>query len=234
MKKGELIALGAGVLVIVVLFAGIKVFGNLNSPEEEKPPPAAERKPNPANYTYKKKPMRASVAYETVRSWGNHLLLGKAIAISPNLANEKDLKFILCVQLKAEAERYDIAVVQVFTSAKAAALRDKIGEMTPSEDAFFDKHLVGMLGKGQDGNWSAEAYPEGIGDGPFKWWTNGQKTGEGTHKDGEQDGLLTTWHENGQKKEESTYKDCERVSGKYWNSDGKEIDYSEYLDLLTK
>ena len=62
MKKGELIALGAGVLVIVVLFAGIKVFGNLNSPEEEKPPPAAERKPNPANYTYKKKPYRAPVA----------------------------------------------------------------------------------------------------------------------------------------------------------------------------
>ncbi len=62
MKKGELIALGAGVLVIVVLFAGIKVFGNLNSPEEEKPPPVAERKPNPANYTYKKKPYRAPVA----------------------------------------------------------------------------------------------------------------------------------------------------------------------------
>ena len=61
MKKGELIALGAGVLVIVVLFVGIKVFGNLNSPEEEKPPPVAERKPNPANYTYKKKPYRAPV-----------------------------------------------------------------------------------------------------------------------------------------------------------------------------
>ena len=62
MKKGELIAIGAGVLAIVVFFVGIKVFGNLNSPEEEKPPPAAERKPNPANYTYKKKPYRAPVA----------------------------------------------------------------------------------------------------------------------------------------------------------------------------
>ena len=140
MKKGELIAIGAGVLAIVVFFVGIKVFGNLNSPEEEKPPPAAERKPNPANYTYKKKPMRASVAYETVKDWSTSHRLGRTIAISPHLANEEDLKFIVCVQLKAEAEKKDSALVQVFTSAKAAALRDKVGKMTPSEDAFWSSY----------------------------------------------------------------------------------------------
>jgi len=58
MKKGELIALGAGVLIIAVFFVGIKLSGNLSSPEEEKPASAVKRKPNPANYTYKKPPWK--------------------------------------------------------------------------------------------------------------------------------------------------------------------------------
>ena len=51
---------------------------------------------------------------------------------------------------------------------------------------------------------------------------------EQTYKDGKQDGLATEWHENGQKREEETYKDGERVSVKYWNSKGEEVEtYSE-------
>ena len=44
MKKGELIALGAGVLIIAVFFVGIKLSGNLSSPEEEKPASAVKRR----------------------------------------------------------------------------------------------------------------------------------------------------------------------------------------------
>ena len=41
----------------------------------------------------------------------------------------------------------------------------------------------------------------------IKFYRNGQKSAEGTYKDGKADGLYTNWYENGQKKEEVTYKD---------------------------
>ncbi len=56
------------------------------------------------------------------------------------------------------------------------------------------------------------------------WHDNGQKSGEVTYKDGKQDGLGTEWHENGQKKSEVTWKDGEKVSVKYWNSEGEEVE----------
>ena len=34
------------------------------------------------------------------------------------------------------------------------------------------------------------------------------------------DGLYTNWYENGQKSFEGTYKDGELISKKYWNEDG--------------
>ena len=36
----------------------------------------------------------------------------------------------------------------------------------------------------------------------------------------ERDGLYTNWYENGQKSFEGTYKDGELISKKYWNEDG--------------
>ena len=36
----------------------------------------------------------------------------------------------------------------------------------------------------------------------------------------ERDGLYTNWYENGQKSFEGTYKDGELISEKYWNEDG--------------
>ena len=62
----------------------------------------------------------------------------------------------------------------------------------------------------------------------IEWYENGQKSGEGTLKDGKEDGPVTMWHKNGQKLAEETYKDGEKVSAKYWNSKGEEVEtYSE-------
>ena len=52
------------------------------------------------------------------------------------------------------------------------------------------------------------------------WWNNGQKRGELNYKDGEIDGLWTWWYENGQKRKETTYKDGKYISKKEWNEDG--------------
>ena len=56
------------------------------------------------------------------------------------------------------------------------------------------------------------------------WHENGQKEYEGTYKDGKADGLWTYRHENGQRQSETTYKDGEKVSAKYWNSKGEEVE----------
>ena len=41
-----------------------------------------------------------------------------------------------------------------------------------------------------------------------------------TYNDGIHNGLLTWWYDNGQKSFEGTYKDGELISKKYWNEDG--------------
>ena len=66
--------------------------------------------------------------------------------------------------------------------------------------------------------------PDGLGT---TWHENGQKQTEGTTKDGKQDGLATAWHENGQKQGELTWKDGEKVSEKFWNSKGEEVETRE-------
>ena len=52
-----------------------------------------------------------------------------------------------------------------------------------------------------------------------------RKVLEGTYKDGKWEGLWTGWHyENGQKMFEGTYKKGEKVSAKYWNINGEEVE----------
>ena len=84
--------------------------------------------------------------------------------------------------------------------------------------SMYDSGQVGGLTQFKEGN------PDGLST----WWhENGQKQREGTFKDGKQDGLMTEWHDNGQKKIEVIYKDGERVSEKYWNSKGEEVETPE-------
>ena len=70
-----------------------------------------------------------------------------------------------------------------------------------------------------------QSYRDGKSDGPYtSWHENGQKLWEATYKDGERDGLFTAWNENGQKQGELTYKDGKRLSAKFWNSKGEEVE----------
>ena len=59
------------------------------------------------------------------------------------------------------------------------------------------------------------------------WHKNGRKQSEVTYKNGQIDGLTTRWHSNGQKAVEVNYKNGKRVSAKYWNSKGKEVETEE-------
>ncbi len=52
---------------------------------------------------------------------------------------------------------------------------------------------------------------------------NGQKSLEGTVKDGKLEGLATSWHENGKKKAEATFMDGKVVSETKWDEEGNEI-----------
>jgi hypothetical protein len=64
-----------------------------------------------------------------------------------------------------------------------------------------------------------------------------RKVLEGTYKDGKWEGLWTGWHDNGQKQFEGTYKKGKKVSAKYWNSKGEEVetlDESQGLNLTNR
>ena len=80
---------------------------------------------------------------------------------------------------------------------------------------MYDSGQASRLAEVKDGK------PDGL---MIEWYENGQKSGEGTLKDGKEDGPVTMWHKNGQKLAEETYKDGEKVSGKYWNSKGEEVE----------
>ena len=77
----------------------------------------------------------------------------------------------------------------------------------------------------QNGQKSYEGtYKDGELDGLFTWYyENGQKRAEETYIDGELDGLDTTWYENGQKKVEGTRKDGKLIVVTWWDEDGNVI-----------
>ena len=107
---------------------------------------------------------------------------------------------------------------------------------------MYDSGQVEMLVKAKDGkedglytSWHENGqksnevtYRDGKADGLWTWWReNGQKAEEGTFKDGIPDGPNTKWHDNGQRKAEATYKGGAKVSAKYWNSKGEEVETAE-------
>ncbi len=98
------------------------------------------------------------------------------------------------------------------------------------EATFKDGKMDGLMTEWhENGQKSVEAtYKDGERHGLFTLWhENGQKKTEGTAKDGKPDGLATGWHENGQKQAEVIHKDGEKVSAKYWNSKGEEVETLE-------
>ena len=54
-------------------------------------------------------------------------------------------------------------------------------------------------------------------------YVNGQKSSEGTYKDGKREGLQTVWYPHGQKWVEATFKDGKEVSKTRWDEEGNEI-----------
>ena len=58
----------------------------------------------------------------------------------------------------------------------------------------------------------------------YQYFDNGKKKYERTYKDDELDGIWTSWYDNGQKMKEGSYKDGEEISSKCWDEDGNEIE----------
>jgi antitoxin component YwqK of YwqJK toxin-antitoxin module len=100
---------------------------------------------------------------------------------------------------------------------------------TPGRFSIARDRASSWGGWHENGQKKREAtFKDGKRDGLLTFWhENGQKQGESTFKEGEQDGLHTEWYENGQKRREATFKDGERVSAKYWNSKGEEVETGE-------
>ena len=83
---------------------------------------------------------------------------------------------------------------------------------------MYDSGQVKALGRAKDGRW----------DGPHReWHENGQKAEEGTYKDAKLHGFAAAWHKTGQKMAEATWKEGKRISAKYWNSKGEEVETAD-------
>ena len=101
------------------------------------------------------------VPYEVVQRWqipgGGE---GRLIVVSPSMVTEKDLERLMR-QLKDETKGDRTAVIQVFKSREAAAMRDNLDSLTEAQTAFFDKSFVGILNK-FDGKVVMDIMPRGM------------------------------------------------------------------------
>ena len=81
------------------------------------------------------------------------------------------------------------------------------------------------VSKHENGQKSFEGtYKDGRVEGLHTMWhANGQKKSEVTIKDGKVEGLVTEWHANGQKAAESTWDWLTKVSETRWDEEGNEI-----------
>ena len=111
------------------------------------------------------------------------------------------------------------------------------GDKLYLKDIYTNKPYSGKvfaLYKNGQKSWEGtlkDGKPNGLGTG---WHKNGMKRYYGTTKDGKKNGRWTYWYENGQKKFEGTYKDDEVISSnpfisaKCWDQDGDECECSEW------
>jgi antitoxin component YwqK of YwqJK toxin-antitoxin module len=92
----------------------------------------------------------------------------------------------------------------------------------PNEEKPFTGVAVSKWTNGQKAGKSTykDGKKHGLATG---WYENGQKEFESTYKDGKEHGLWTYWHDNGQKKTEATFKYGERFSEKEWDKDGNPL-----------
>ena len=78
---------------------------------------------------------------------------------------------------------------------------------------------------------SEGTYKDGKGDGLVtQWRENGKKGYEGTYKDGKLDGLTTVWYENGEKKFEGTYEgSIKNDKWTWWYPNGQKKTEGKYI-----
>ena len=101
----------------------------------------------------------------------------------------------------------------------------KSGMMDGNWKSYYENGKINfecsyLNGTGEDYGKKIGLPTNGIDGNIVIWYSNGQKKGEGTIKDGKQDGLFTEWYENGQKESEGTFKDSNYFIKKQWNEDG--------------
>ena len=122
--------------------------------------------------------------------------------------------------LSGESEPYSGWVKSMYDSGQVKVLA-QFKDGKPADGPFTGWHENGE--KQGEGTFK-DGKPDGLS---AMWHENGQKAFEATFKDGKMDGPATSWHENGQKQAEVIHKDGEKISAKYWNRKGEEVETAE-------
>src|SRR5262249_47467768 len=68
------------------------------------------------------------------------------IVVDPKYRNESDMK-VLGEYFRYDTQKARFVVVMIFDNKEAAALQKRAGDLSRSEEQFFDQHLIAMYSK---------------------------------------------------------------------------------------
>ena len=120
----------------------------------------------------------------------------------------------------------DAAKSPPVTAEQISAIEDKVNARIEVERLLKEAVERDSLEE-RDGRFYQANESEPYSGWEKEMWDSGQLRALAQLKDGKENGLGTLWHENGQKQAEVTWKDGEKVSEKWWNSKGEEVDSRE-------
>lgn len=153
------------VVILVLWVIGASSKDNQQTETQTQPEQKTEGIANEAKTQPIAEIPQKQIPYEIVKRWtipnGGE---GKLIVISPNYFNEADMT-LLGQKLRDDTLNDRNATISVFDDKKATLLRDKVasGELTATEESFYEKHFIGQYNKnGNTGYNQYTIYLDGV------------------------------------------------------------------------
>jgi|WetSurMetagenome_2_1015567.scaffolds.fasta_scaffold26925_5 hypothetical protein len=108
-------------------------------------------------------PTVKTISYELLQQWDiNNGGYGKTILIPTDYLNETDMTS-LGQKLKEDTKNDKNSFISIFTNKEAAKLRDKLSNLSKTEEDFYDKNYVGQYTKnGNSGFHTFVIYFDGV------------------------------------------------------------------------
>ena len=216
MSQGKTLAISATIFVITICALGVACWALL-SPHENRDVANSlahatnQRIPetNGPQVTVVEKYGRRWVRNESTRDYGNGLpIWKKALPYATPWVDIDDASHRLLVVLPSDEDSLWAKVVIEQRLLGNAWTRSGLRRTEWREGGSEEEH-----------------YLDDVLDGPKKsWFPNGQLKHESSYVRGKLNGIFKLWYEDGRLREENVYENGAKVSGKFWDQEGKLFD----------